>query len=124
MPGGDHGILRVDNCSEIDVAGNLYKQDGKYYCCDSENEDTPECVASVVVIVIGCILSVIIGVLLLGIIVKAWLAPIFRRFWDYAWDKCNNRCCGCCEPQPSVRDDNNSTRNRTERSIAKDVRVA
>ena len=43
-------ILRVDNCSEI-----FYKQDGKYYdyktgnttakyyCCDFENEDAPEC---------------------------------------------------------------------------------
>ena len=22
-------ILRVDNCSEVDIAGNVYKQDGK-----------------------------------------------------------------------------------------------
>ena len=113
MYGSDHGILRVDNCSEIDVA---YKQDGKYYCCDSENERTPPCVTSVLALVIGGTVSVFVGVVLLGMIVKAWLVPIFRRFWDYAWDKCNNRCCGCCEPQPSVRDDNNSTRNRTERS--------
>ena len=24
-------ILRVDNCSEVDIAGNFYKQNGKYY---------------------------------------------------------------------------------------------
>ena len=38
-------ILRVDNCSEVDVAGNFYQQDGKsyYYCCDLENEDALEC---------------------------------------------------------------------------------
>ena len=39
-------ILRVDNCSEVDVAGNFYKQDGKYYddCCDLENANDTECV--------------------------------------------------------------------------------
>ena len=38
-------ILRVDNCSEIDVAGRFYKQNGKYYddCCDLENAEAPEC---------------------------------------------------------------------------------
>ena len=38
-------ILRVDNCSEVDIAGNVYKQDGKYYddCCDLENENAPKC---------------------------------------------------------------------------------
>ena len=38
-------ILRVDNCSEVDLVGNSYKQDGKYYdnCCDLENENEDEC---------------------------------------------------------------------------------
>ena len=38
-------ILRVDNCSEIEVAGDGYKQNGKYYgrCCDYENVDVTEC---------------------------------------------------------------------------------
>ena len=45
---GEHGpdILRMNNCSEVDVAGNFYKQDGKYYdvCCDLENANDSECV--------------------------------------------------------------------------------
>ena len=38
-------ILRVNNCSEVDVAGIFYKQDGKYYdvCCDLENANDSEC---------------------------------------------------------------------------------
>ena len=38
-------ILRVDNCSEVDVAGKFYKQNGNYYddCCDLENAEAPEC---------------------------------------------------------------------------------
>ena len=39
-------ILRVNNCSEVDIAGNFYKQNGKYYddCCDLENKNAPECI--------------------------------------------------------------------------------
>ena len=39
-------ILRVDNCSEVDIAGNFYKQNGKYYddCCDLEKNNAPECI--------------------------------------------------------------------------------
>ena len=60
-------ILRVDNCSEVDVAGNFFKQDGKYYddCCDLENEDAPECadwtwltwlivIINVIIVVVSC----------------------------------------------------------------------
>ena len=36
-------IIRVHNCSEVDGAGLFYKQDGKYYCCDLQSEDAPEC---------------------------------------------------------------------------------
>ena len=55
-------ILRLGDCSEIDVAGNLFKEEStgkyyccdfmedttgnttaKYYCCDVETENAPEC---------------------------------------------------------------------------------
>ena len=122
-------ILRVDNCSEVDFAGNVYKQDGKYYddCCDLENQNAPECstddydwgwlenLGTITLIVItffvlSCICMV--GSTLLG----EFLSWIFRCFWD-CLKTCYNKCYNtCCEPQPIVRNDNNATRNGTERS--------
>ena len=125
-------ILRVDNCSEVDIAGNVYKQDGKYYddCCDLENENAPECstddydwswlesLGTITLIVItffglSCLCIGLLGNLtLLG----EFLSGIFRCFWDRL-KTCYNNCYNtCCEPQPIVRNDNNATRNGTERS--------
>ena len=68
---GEHGpdILRVNNCLEVDVAGNFYKQDGKYYdvCCDLENANDSECVEvingwSIVFGIILIILSIILNI--------------------------------------------------------------
>ena len=65
-------ILRVDNCSEVDVAGNFYKQDEKYYekCYDFENEDAPE----------GADLSLVLTTvlwLISGLFITVWLYFVF-----------------------------------------------
>ena len=84
----DHGwsdddrpsILRVENCSEIDIAGNFYKQDGKYYddCCDLQNAEDPECQTcfdSTVCIIVMCI-SCAIFVLFCIIFVYGWFCGL------------------------------------------------
>ena len=115
-------ILRVDNCSEVDVAGNFYKQDGKYYddCCDLENEDAPECGGPWTWLTwLIVIINVIIVVVSCGFFLKTWFIPIFGCFWDCVKScckKCYNTCCACCEPQPIVRNENNAARYRTEGS--------
>ena len=93
-------ILRVENCSEVDVAGNFYKQDEKYYekCYDFENEDAPE----------GAEVSWL-GWLILGLFLTVWSYFVFLAFVQNVTDKCYNICCACCEPQPDVRNDNNAS---------------
>ena len=107
-------ILRVDNCSEVDVAGNFYKQDEKYYekCYDFENEDAPE----------GADLSLVLTTvlwLISGLFITVWLYFVFlwlfnRCLLKHCPDRCYNIFCARCEP--IVRNDNNATRYRTERS--------
>ena len=101
-------ILRVDNCSEIEVAGNGYKQKGKFYdgCCDLENVDAPECAEvavwlKVLFITLGNFFMVMLCLL---------------ACYGFIFDKRNTTSCACCEPQPIVGNDNNATRNGTERS--------
>ena len=111
-------ILRVHNCSEVDVAGIFFKQDGKYYdyCCDSENKDASECAEE---FDFSWLVWLGFGLWFLLICLGPFLCPcLCRRFWDCAWDKCNNRiyCRVCCEPQSIVRNFCNATRYRTERS--------
>ena len=89
-------ILRVDNCSEVDLAGNSYKQDGKYYddCCDLENEDAPECAEVSVWLIVGHVLGI---VLIMGIVwvflvcCCAYYGQIFSCFLD-----CVKTCCNKC----------------------------
>ena len=136
-------ILRVDNCSEVDIASNVYKQDGKYYddCCDLENENAPECSTddydwsnrSQIEHDLGWLFLILITFFALVRVcidlryplnsiqfnltdMVAGLCWIFLCFWD-CLKTCYNRCYNtCCEPQPIVRNDNNATRNGTERS--------
>ena len=130
-------ILIVDNCSEVDIAGNFYKQDGKYYddCCDLENENAPESSTDdydwsgigwfILIIITFIVLSwfcVKFATLYNRFGFSSWifryysLSWIFRCFWD-CLKNCYNKCYNtCCEPQPIVRNDNNATRNGTERS--------
>ena len=110
-------ILRVDNCSEVDLVGNSYKQDGKYYdnCCDLENENEDECDEwwKPVLIFFIVWLILIFGGPILGEF------GIFSWFWDCVktfCSKCYNTCCARCELQSIVRNENNATRYRTERS--------
>ena len=107
-------ILRVENCSEVDVAGNFYKQDGKYYddCCDLANEDAPECAEVRVWLV--CLIAIIVWVCLA--LFCGWICPRFCDCVETCCSKCYNTCCARCELQPIVRNDNNATRYRTERS--------
>ena len=76
-------ILRAENCSEIDVAGNFYKQDGKYYddCCDLQNAEDPKC-HSTQCDSTGCIifLCIFCGILLLLFcIIFVWKMLKFLR---------------------------------------------
>ena len=112
-------ILRVDNCSEVDVAGNVYKQDGKYYdeCYDFENEDAPEGADLswwvILVLVVFCV--VFFTVWSIGFFGPCFYA-IFRccvkncpQFYNMCSNICYNMCCARCEPQPVVRNDNNAS---------------
>ena len=95
-------ILRVENCSEVDVAGDSYIQDGKCYddCCDFENEDAPECVEDPIWSWWEILIVVLFFILWSSFI---WL-PIFRCCVKI----CSNKCYdACCEPQPIARNDNN-----------------
>ena len=104
-------ILRVDNCSEVNVTGDFYKQDEKYYdeCCDFENEDASECAEDHwwdhSYLLVYCILFYFC--------LMALFCAIFRCCVKYCPDKCYNTCCACCEPHFHRC---NATRNRTERT--------
>jgi len=93
-------VARVDNCSEIEVAG-----DGKWYdvCCDLENVDAPWCAEE------GWKRVLLLGGVLVGVI-------FLWKFCRWICNKNYNTSCACCEPQPIVRNDNIATRNGTERS--------
>ena len=110
---GEHGpdILRVNNCTEVDVAGNFYKQDGKYYddCCDLENANDSECVESLV----GWIIfGILVGVFLI-LPCLYWIICLFCDGVKTCCKKCYN---ACCKPQSIVSNENSATRYGTERS--------
>jgi len=133
-------ILRVDNCSEVDVAGNFYKQEEKYYeyCCDLENDHAPECADpgssrisnpecvgpeyapwwSWLILAILFVPWVIVGTYIIGKCLFCFCDCVKNCF-----NKCYNASCACCEPQPIVRNDNNATRNGTERSNISTISV-
>ena len=109
-------LLRVDNCSEIEVAnhhlrGGVYIQNGTFYdvCCNLEGG---HCFCG------GreeCWPSWTVGVLLVGV----WVGGICLILCcGWILKKCDTLSCvrACCEPQPIVGNDNNATRNGTERS--------
>ena len=111
-------ILRVDNCSEVDVAGNFYKQDGKYYddCCDLENANDTECVDNQI---LNWLQWIIFGILVYVFVILPCLYWTICRSCDglkTCCKKCYNTCCTCCKPQSSVSNENNATRYDTERS--------
>ena len=121
-------ILRVENCSEVDVAGNFYKQDEKYYeyCCDLENEVSPECAdpGSSRISDPECVgpectpwWSWLIFAILFAIFVVPWVIVIgkclfcvIRCFCDCVKTCCINASCACCKPQSNVRNEINATR--------------
>ena len=114
-------ILRVDNCSEVDVAGNFYKQDEKYYeyCCDLENEHAPECADpectpwwAWLILAILLVPWVIVGTYIIGKCIHT-LFCVIRCFCDCVKTCCNNASCACCEPQSIVRNEINATRQRS-----------
>ena len=109
-------VLRVDNCSEIEVAGDGYKVNGIFFdvCCDLENVDAAWCDRT----------RVWKGVLM---IVGIWVGAIcLAEFCRWIFNKYCKTSCACCKPQPIVGNDNNATRNGTERSnistISEDLR--
>ena len=125
-------ILRVDNCSEVDVAGNFYKQDEKYYeyCCDLENEVSPECAdpGSSRISDPECVgpeCNPWWSWLILAIFLVPWvyvfcgpcgLFYIIRCFCNCVktcFNKCYNASCACCKPQSIVRNEINAMRQRS-----------
>ena len=94
-------ILRVHNCSEIEVAGNGYQQNGKYYdrCCDLENRCF--CGGQIECAGIREVVLMFVGVCVVGL----WVL----LFCHWISDQCSNK------PQPIVGNDNNATTNGTER---------
>ena len=123
-------ILRVQNCSEVDVAGNFYKQDKKYYeyCCDLENEVSPECADpgssrisdpecvgpecapwwSWLILAILFVPWVIVGTYIIGKCLFCFCDCV-----KTCCDKCFNASCTCCKPQSIVRNEINATRQRS-----------
>ena len=98
---GFHVVARVDNCSEIEVAGDETWYD---VCCDLENVDAQWCAEVAVWKPILLSFGIWVGVICLV------------EFCRWICNKNYNTSCACCEPQPIVRNDNIATRNGTERS--------
>ena len=111
-------ILRVENCSAVNVAGNFFIQDGKYYddCFDFENEDAPEGAAKT----LGVILLVGFVVVFFTVWSIGFFGPIFYAIfrccvkncpqcYNMFTNICYNMCCARCESQPVVRNDNNAS---------------
>ena len=74
-------ILRVDNCSEIDVAGRFYKQNGIYYddCCDLQNAEALECqtcLDSTVCIILFAVFGACFVLILLLFLVRYFCVPL------------------------------------------------
>ena len=118
----DPDILRVDNCSEVDVAGGFYQQDGKNFddCCDLQSQDAPECQTA-----FECQTDCKIGIGIFVFFGAPW-ACIFVYFLARCANACYKKCrqivpfccqrpSACCERQTSIRNDNNATRYSTER---------
>ena len=111
-------ILRVDNCSEVDVAGSFYKLDGKYYddCCDLQSEDAPEC-QTISALAIG----IWIGIVVFFVLIWCCCAcNLVGNWFRSCFTSCANAFCQqivafCCERQTPIRNDNNTTRYSTER---------
>ena len=79
----DPDILRVNNCSEVDVAGNFYEHDdGKWYdvCCDSENEDAPECAENWLDYP-----GVWVGFIVVGLLVIFCIIGCYYDFVNFRW---------------------------------------
>ena len=106
-------ILRVDNCSEVDVAGNFYvgNHDGKRYdvCCDLQNEDASECAESywLTWLIIGIFLTVW-GLVFFGPClcwISRWTTRCLNDCVTYntCCNKCYNLSCPCCKPQSIAR---------------------
>ena len=107
-------ILRVENCSEVDVAGNFYKQDEKYYeyCCDLYFCD-PECVGPECIPWWSWLISIILFAIFLVpwvIVIGKCLFCVIRCFCDCVKTCCINASCACCKPQSNVRNEINATR--------------
>ena len=106
-------ILRVDNCSEVDVAGNFYvgNHDGKRYdvCCDSQNEDASECAETywVTWLIIGIFLTVWGFIFFNSCLcwIRRWTTRCLNDCVTYntCCNKCYNVSCACCKPQPFAR---------------------
>ena len=90
-------ILRVDNCSEIDVAGRFYKQNGTYYddCCDLQNAEAPECQtcldSTVCIIVLAVFSAFFVLFLLLILAPRSCLPACFCDFPCRCF--CTRRIC-------------------------------
>ena len=111
-------ILRIENCSEVDVAGNFFIQDGKYYddCYDFENEDAPEGadlggLPSWGTILVLVFFGVVFFTAWCGLIVFCFYRCVKNcpQCYNMCSNICYNMCCARCEPQPVVRNDNNAS---------------
>ena len=99
--------LSVDNCSEIELAGEYgYIQNGTFYdiCCNLEGGHCfcgggEECTGD------WAVALMFVGFFVGGICLRLLICLGLLR--------CS---CTCCEPQPIVENDNNATTNGTERS--------
>ena len=135
-------ILRVDNCSEVDIAGNFYKQDGKYYddCCDIEKNNAPECIQESSVAVndpgndldqdsktnlnwlwhfalVGLILLALALALVWWCLKRGWSSfkTWFEKYY-IACRQCRQRHRPCCKRQRPVGNENSTKRFSTRLS--------
>ena len=120
-------ILRVDNCSEVDIAGDFYKQNGKYFddCCDLENKNAPECILKGKTenltwlwnfALVGLILLALLLALVWWCLKRGWsrFKTSFEKYY-IACRQCRQRHRPCCERQRPVGNEN-STRRFSRRS--------
>ena len=123
-------ILRVDNCSEVDIAGNFYKQNGKYYddCCDLENKNAPECIQNFDqnldqkgktenlswlwhFALVGLILIALLLALVWWCLKRGWSSfkTWFEKYY-IACRQCRQRHRPCCKRQRPVGNENSTRR--------------
>ena len=122
-------ILRVENCSEVDVAGNFYKQDGKYYddCCDLENKNAPECILKSKTENLTWLWNFALVGLILLVFLLAFIGWLLKRFWSviktkfekcyFACRRCRQRHGACCKRQKPVGNGENGRRLSTVRPL-------